>query len=104
MRHLRLVESIGPVTNVNLREHADTVTLLREHGFEPNQGMVFVHEDQFYFGSDATQAIALLSTKSSLLNRLNSLVLKYRWTNKLLYPVMKSLRRVSLWVRRKSLI
>lgn len=104
MRHLRLVNTVGNVATINLRDTPHTNNTLRTLGYEPNKGMIFVYQNTLFYGSDATHAMALLSSKSNWFNALTARTLKYRWSSRMLYPVFKLLRRCMLVLRGKSLI
>ncbi len=101
---LRLRETLGKVAMENLRDHPHVVALLRENAIEPNEGMVFITGDNLYAGSDATHALASLSTPSGLYNRVQRVVLGNRTLSTLLYPALRFGRRMTLIVRGKGLI
>ncbi len=101
---IKLRQNVGPVALLNLREQAGIVTLLRGHGIEPNRGMVFVYQDRVHYGEDALQILAIHSETSGILGLANRSLFRYRWVSRVLYPVLKLGRRLTLIVRGKTLI
>ncbi len=101
---LRLRDTLGKVVMKNLRDHPQVVELLRENAIEPNEGMVFVTGDNLFSGSDATHALASLSTPSGVYNRVQRVILGNRTLSTLLYPALRFGRRMTLIVRGKGLI
>jgi predicted DCC family thiol-disulfide oxidoreductase YuxK len=101
---VRIRQSLGSVVMEDLRKHPSIIKMLRENNIEPNEGMLFVTEDKFYWGSDAIHALAQVSTHSGVLNRLQKTILGNRNLSRLFYPLMKIGRRVTLFLRGKRLI
>lgn len=65
-------------------------------GFDIDQGMVLRMNGQYFHGADAIHALALLSTRSDIFNRLNHWVFKSKRASSLLYPVMRAGRNLLL--------
>lgn len=99
---LRLRDSIGPVALINAREGGPRVERLRELGYNLDGGFVLEWEDRIYHGADAINRLALLSTRSSLFNRVNAFVFKSRTASKLLYPVLRTGRDLTLFLMGRS--
>ncbi|MEM8869291.1 MAG: DCC1-like thiol-disulfide oxidoreductase family protein [Pseudomonadota bacterium] len=93
---VRLKEAVGGVSLVNAREGGPIVDDLVARGYDLDQGMVLILEDEVYYGADAINRIALLSTPSSFFNRLNGMVFKSRTVSRVLYPFMKTGRAATL--------
>lgn len=103
VRLLRLQETLGPVTLVNARDAGAA----HRYGFTPaelNEGMLLISGGQRYFGADAIYRMALLSTPSTLFNRVNAVVFRHRWLAVALYPLLKLGRRLYLALSGKGLI
>jgi predicted DCC family thiol-disulfide oxidoreductase YuxK len=96
VRHVRLREAIGPITLANAREHAALVEEVRRLGFDVDTGMVLKLDGNYYHGADCIHALALLTTPSGWFNRLNSLVFKSSTAAKVLYPVLRTGRNLTL--------
>lgn len=99
---LRLRDSIGPVALINAREGGPRVERLRELGYKLDGGFVLEWEDRIYYGADAINRLALLSTRSSLFNKVNAFVFKSRTASKVLYPVLRTGRDLTLFLMGRS--
>lgn len=96
VRHVRLRDAVGPITLVNAREHATLVEEVQRLGFDVDTGMVLKLDGNYYHGADCIHALALLTTPSGGFNRLNSLVFRSARLSKLLYPVLRTGRNLTL--------
>jgi len=73
-------------------------------GLDIDQGMVLKMGGQLYYGSDAMHALALISSRSGLLNRLNYWIFKSKSISSWLYPILRSFRNLLLKVLGKTKI
>ena len=96
VRHVRLREAIGPIMLANAREHAALLEEVRRLGFDVDTGMVLKLDGNYYHGADCIHALALLTTPSGWFNRLNSLVFKSSTAARVLYPVLRTGRNLTL--------
>lgn len=96
VRHVRLRQSIGPITLANAREHATLVEEVRRLGFDVDTGMVLKLAGNYYHGADCIHALALLTTPSGWFNRLNSLMFRSATASKVLYPILRTGRNLTL--------
>jgi len=96
VRHVRLREAVGQITLANAREHAALVEEVQRLGFSVDSGMVLKLDGNYYHGADCIHALALLTTSSGWFNRLNSLVFRSRTVSKVLYPVLRTGRNLTL--------
>jgi predicted DCC family thiol-disulfide oxidoreductase YuxK len=104
VRMLRLRDSVGHVELVDARSDDPRVRDLIAQGYDLDEGMVFSYQDRIYHGSDAVHALALLASPSTLFNRFNASVLSRPKTARLVYPWLKAGRRVTLWIRGRTMI
>jgi predicted DCC family thiol-disulfide oxidoreductase YuxK len=104
VRMLRLRESVGKVDLVDARGDDPRVQELIDQGYDLDEGMVFSYQHKIFHGSDAVHALALLCSASTLFNRFNAHVLSKPNTARLLYPWLKAGRRVTLWLRGRTMI
>jgi hypothetical protein len=98
---MRLKRQFGELRLVDAREPSVERTSL---GLDLNQGFGLFVGDQFYFGDRAIHALALMSTRSGLFNRLNCFIFRHASLCRLLYPVLSTARRLLLFVLGRSLI
>ncbi|MET0532836.1 MAG: DUF393 domain-containing protein [Steroidobacter sp.] len=96
VRHVRLRDAIGQITLANAREHTALVDEVRRLGFDVDTGMVLKLDGNYYHGADCIHALALLTTPSGWFNRVNSLVFRSATASRILYPVLRSGRNLTL--------
>jgi predicted DCC family thiol-disulfide oxidoreductase YuxK len=96
VRHVRLREAIGTITLANAREHAALVEEVQRLGFSVDTGMVLKLDGNYYHGADCIHALALLTTPSGRFNRINSLVFRSKTASRVLYPVLRAGRNLTL--------
>ena len=93
---VRIRESVGELQVVNAREHSDIMDEITARGFDVDQGMVLKLGEQFYYGADAIHALALISTRTGILNRMNYWLFSSKRLSHILYPVLRFLRNLLL--------
>ena len=93
---VRIRESVGELKIVNARESSEVMAEITSMGLDIDQGMVLKMGGQFYYGADAIHTLALISSKSGVLNRLNYWIFKSKGMSQALYPVMKFFRNLLL--------
>lgn len=104
VRFLRLRDTIGAVELINARSSDPRVERYWRDGFDLNEGMLFVYRGQVHHGVDALHILASLSTVSGTLNRINARLFSRKGAARLLYPLMKLGRRITLRVRGRGLL
>jgi predicted DCC family thiol-disulfide oxidoreductase YuxK len=100
----RARESLGPLTLWNARDIEQPLLGLLMARYNLDDGMLFVEGERIYFGADAVHALALVTSGSSLFNRLNGAMFRSPKLARLLYPVLRAGRNASLALRGKSQI
>ena len=93
---VRIRTAAGELQTINARERSDIMDEITARGLDIDQGMVLKLDDQLYYGADAMHALALLSTRSGTLNRLNHWLFRSKQRSRLLYPVLRALRNLLL--------
>ena len=101
---VRLRDMVGKVELLDARSDDPRVRDFQRQGYDLNEGMLFVHRGRVHHGSDAVHMMALLSSSSDSLNRLNRRLLSNPKVAKEIYPALKLGRRATLFLRRRSLI
>lgn len=100
----RLKHSVGPVSLHNAREDSDLVSALWASGFDLNEGMVLIWNNQVFHGDDCVNRLALLSNGSGLFNKLNAVFFSSPRVSALMYPALRAGRNAVLkLLRRKKL-
>ncbi len=101
---VRIREDIGNLKIVDAREESDVREEITKMGLDIDQGMVLKMNDKIFYGSDAIHALALISSKSGIFNRLNYWIFKSKARSYFLYPVLRSCRNLLLKILGKTKI
>ncbi len=95
---LRLKESAGGVSLIDLRESPQQRQELIDQGFNLDLGMVVETDGRRVAGDDAVNMLAMLSTPSTFLNRVNKAVFSSPLLATLLYPLLRAGRWLTLFI------
>lgn len=101
---VKIRESVGDLIIVDARAETEILNEITAQGLDIDQGMVLKMGDQLYYGADAIHALALIGSRSNVLNRINYWVFKSKTRSDLFYPILKSCRNILLKILRKSKI
>ncbi len=101
---IRIRETFGDLKIIDAREKSEVLDEITARGLDIDQGMVLKMEGQLYYGSDAMHALALISSRSGLLNRINYWIFKSKSVSSWLYPVLRLFRNLLLKMLGKTKI
>jgi len=101
---VRLKESVKIVSLIDARKNDDYVTAMLDRNLDINQGMLVIYGNQLYYASDAMNILALLTGKTSWMNRIVNAVFRHRALAQLFYPLCKSGRNLLLFLLNRSKI
>ena len=101
---VRVREAVGNLRIIDARESSAVMQEITDMGLDIDQGMVLKMENQLYYGIDAIHALALISSRSGLFNRLNYWIFKSKWASQILYPLMREGRNLLLKILGKTKI
>lgn len=101
---VRIRESVGNLRIVNARDDSAIMQEITAAGLDIDDGMVLKMGEQLYYGSDAIHALALISSRSGIFNRMNYWLFKSRSMSRVLYPVLAAARAVLLKMLGRSRI
>jgi len=101
---VRIRKSIGKLTIVDARQDSQVMAELTAAGLDIDQGMVLKMGGQLYYGSDAIHALALISSRSGIFNRLNYWMFKSKSISHVLYPLLRFMRNSLLKLLGKTKI
>jgi predicted DCC family thiol-disulfide oxidoreductase YuxK len=96
VKMVRLRSSLGHVDLVNARSNHPVVRELRRRRIDLDEGMAFVQGAQISVGDECIHKIALLTTPVGVFNRLNALIFRSATASRLLYPVLRCGRNMTL--------
>lgn len=98
-RMVRIRKEIGVLKIINAREQSDIRDRITAAGLDIDQGMVLELGGRLYHGRAAMHILALISSRTGWLNRLNYWLFKSRMVSAIVYPVLLSLRNLLLRLR-----
>jgi predicted DCC family thiol-disulfide oxidoreductase YuxK len=101
---VKIRESVGNLRIVDARENSEVLHEITAEGLDIDQGVVLKMGDQLYYGSDAIHTLALIGSRSGILNRINYWVFKSETISSVLYPFLRFLRNLLLKILGKSKI
>lgn len=103
-RLVRIREDIGEFVLLDAREPSAILDEVTALGWDIDQGMVLKMDSQLYYGADAIQALALISSRSGFFNRVNYWVFKSPRLSHIFYPILRFLRNLLLKLLGKTKI
>ena len=101
---VQIRKSVGDLRIVDARENSEVLMEITSQGLDIDQGMVLKMGDQLYYGSDAIHALALIGSRSGVLNRLNYWIFKSKTVSSILYPILRFCRNLLLKILGKCKI
>ncbi len=101
-KRVKIQQSAGTIHLLNAREDHPLNRSLHEKGLDYHQGMIVKMDDNLYQGAKAMQVLAMLSTKSDLFNKMNAMIFRSSFLSALLYPILKGVRAILLWILGKK--
>jgi predicted DCC family thiol-disulfide oxidoreductase YuxK len=101
---VKIRESVGNLRIVDARENSEVLHEITAEGLDIDQGVVLKMGDQLYYGSDAIHTLALIGSRSGILNRINYWVFRSKTMSSILYPFLRFLRNFLLKILGKSKI
>lgn len=93
---LQLEHTIGKVELIDTRTQSALAAELEKQACELDKGMLFIQNDNYYFGHNAMHRLALLSTTSGWFNRFNNWLFSIKLLAFFVYPLLRLGRNVTL--------
>ena len=103
-RKIDVSDMHGRLVRIDAREESEIMAEITARVLDIDEGMVLKIGDDLYYGADAINKLALLSSKSGLFNRIASATFSWRPMARLLYPMMKFCRNLLLKMLGRSRI
>lgn len=101
---LRIREALDGVSLVNARDAGPLVQQLSYRGVDLDEGMALVLSGQVYHGAQCMTRLAMLSTSSAFFNRVNAILFRSPPVSRLVYPILKLGRNLTLKVLKRGKI
>lgn len=89
VRIVRFREAAGEIELVNARDGGPIVGRVIDEGLNLDEGMVLWYGGRFYHGADCIHMLAILSSNSGIINRINAAVFRSKALSKYLYPILR---------------
>jgi len=94
----RIAVSDGHLVRIDAREESELLDEITAAGLDIDKGMVLKVDDSIYFGSDAINKLALLSSRKGPFNKTMAWVFQNPRVANALYPVLVACRGLLLKV------
>ncbi len=91
-------DSIGSVDLVDARHPGVVRQELTRRGFDLDQGMVVITDEQVYFGGAAVSQLSRVGRRNHWLNRFFFLLFRSELSSSFFYPVLRGFRNLALWI------
>jgi predicted DCC family thiol-disulfide oxidoreductase YuxK len=101
---IRIRETVGSLKIIDARKNSRVMDEITRSGLDIDQGMVLIIGEKLYYGSDAMHALALISSRSGIFNRINYWIFKSKSVSSFLYPVLRVFRNLLLKILGKTKI
>lgn len=100
-RLAKIREELGDLKIINARENSEVMKEITSLGHDIDQGMVLKMGEKLFYGNDALHALALISSRSGLFNRINHMMFKSKNASAIFYPILKFFRNTLLKILNK---
>jgi predicted DCC family thiol-disulfide oxidoreductase YuxK len=101
---VKIRESVGDLRIVDARINSEVMNEITAQGLDIDQGMVLKMGEQLYYGADAIHTLALIGSRSGILNRLNYWMFKSKIISRVFYPLLRASRNLLLKILKKTKI
>ncbi len=101
---LQLQQTVGPVELLSARSDDVRVQYYAQCGYDLNEGMLVVTQNQVYAGAAAVHWLSLHLAGKGIFATVHRWVFNHAWLASLLYPLLKLGRRCWLTLCGRSLI
>ena len=101
---VRIQKASGNLQLIDARDSSPVMNKITTLGWDIDQGMVLVVNDNLYYGADAIHALTLLSGPIGIFNRFNYWIFRSKRVSKVLYPALRTCRNLLLKVLGKTKI
>lgn len=98
---VKIKKAVGRVQLINARSSDPMLEQVKIAGLDLNEGFIVKFNDNFYHGPDALHFLAMIGDDDDWFNKLNIMLFRRSLlVAKILYPLLKILRNVLLYIRR----
>lgn len=97
-------DSFGSLLRIDARIASDAMNEITNLGLDIDEGMVLKVGDDLFYGADAINRLARMSSRSGIINRLAYWIFRSRGAARALYPMFRAGRNLLLKLLRRSRI
>ena len=101
---LKIRAAVGELILVNARDSHPIMLELKQANLNIDDGKVVKINNTFYQGAEAQHVLAMIGTDEDWFNRLNVWLFRSKWIAKLIYPIMRYIRFLTLKLNKISKI
>ena len=101
-RLIRLRDTVGNLRLINARDMTVEVHEAIGMGYNLDNGMVLSLDGRLYYGADCLNRLALLSSRSTVFNRLSYALFRYPRVSRFAYPLLRVGRNAALKILGRS--
>lgn len=103
-RIIRIRQDLGELRIIDARDDSEVRREITALGLDIDQGMVLKLAGRIYYGADAIHALALISSRSGIFNRINYWLFKSHSLSRIFYPILRFFRNLLLKILGKTKI
>lgn len=100
----RIRADVGELVLVDARQDGPVMDAITKAGLDIDHGMVVMVGETIYYGSDAVNVLALMSTNRGFFNRLSYQCFRSKRVSHFLYPFLRACRNLLLKLLGKTKI
>ncbi|GAA5213176.1 DCC1-like thiol-disulfide oxidoreductase family protein [Corallincola platygyrae] len=93
---VQVSRQFGGLTTLSARDPDPLVDYVLAQGYDLDEGMVVMLDDNIYHGADALNIMAMIGSKSGFFNRLNYILFSSKFMARFCYPAMRAGRNLLL--------
>jgi len=97
---VKIRESVGELELIDARSSHPLLDEAKTAGIDLNDGFAIKFHNHWYQGSDALHLVGLLSSDNRLFNRLCGKLFSSKKISALVYPILKLIRNILLWLKK----
>lgn len=94
----------GELLRIDARDQSDILSEVTDLGLDIDAGMVLKVDETIYYGSDALNELAMMSSKKGFVNRLASWLFRHPGIARTVYPILAACRNLLLKLLGRSRI
>ena len=95
---VKIRKAVGKFEIINARTDNKLVKEVQKLGYDLDNGIVVIYSGNYYYGKEAMNILAILSSNSDWVNKISAFIFRSKALTFTLYPILKFIRRCLLFV------